>query len=50
MDYDKLSQDSKAYIDRYIRCSGKTREQAMQEELVRLVVREYEDGVNHSSR
>ena len=46
MDYDKLSKDSKYYIDRYCRAYRITREQAMQEELVRLVVKEYEEGVN----
>ena len=46
MNYERLSNDSRAYIDRYCRTYRITREQAMQEELVRLVVKEYEGGVN----
>ena len=46
MIYDRLTLESRAYIDRYCKAYGITREQAMQEELVRLVVKEYEEGVN----
>lgn len=46
MKYDDLSADSKEYIDRYIRTSGKTREQALEEALVQGVIREYESGIN----
>lgn len=49
MEYERLSEDSKRYIDRYIRCSDKTREQAMQEALVQAVIREYEEGVNRGA-
>lgn len=45
MSYESLSEDSKSYIDRYIRTSGKTREQAMQERIVQEVISEYEHGV-----
>lgn len=46
MNYDRLTLESREYIDRYCRTYRITREQAMQEELVRLVVKEYEGGVN----
>ena len=44
MNYNSLSEQSKNYIDRYIRCKGKTREQAMQEKIVQEVINEYERG------
>lgn len=44
MNWNNLSEQSKNYIDRYIRCKGKTREQAMQEKLVQEVINEYEKG------
>jgi len=46
MRYEDLSKDSQSYIDRYIRTSGKTREQVMQEALVQEVIKEYEGGAN----
>ena len=44
MNWNNLSEQSKNYIDRYIRGKGKTREQAMQEKIVQEVVYEYERG------
>ena len=42
--YEQLSQESKDYIARYIRTLDKTKEQAMEEKLVQLVIAEYEHG------
>ena len=42
--YEQLSQESKDYISRYIRTLDKTKEQAMEEKLVQLVIAEYEHG------
>ena len=42
--YEQLSQESKDYITRYIRTLDKTKEQAMEEKLVQLVIAEYENG------
>jgi len=42
MNWDNLSDRSKAYIDRYIRNKNKTREHAMQEKIVQEVISEYE--------
>jgi hypothetical protein len=44
MSWNNLSERSKAYIDRYIRNTSKTREEAMQEKLVQEVINEYEYG------
>ena len=44
MCWNDLSKESQDYIDRYIRVTTKTREQAMQEKLVQLVIAEYEHG------
>ena len=44
MSWNELSDQSKAYVERYIRCSTKTREQAIQEKLVLEVINEYEKG------
>jgi len=44
MRWDELSEQSKAYIDRYIRNTSKTREEALQEKIVQEVVCEYETG------
>lgn len=46
MNYERLSTNSKNYIERYCKTYGITREEAMQEELVQLVIKEYEEGVN----
>lgn len=44
MSWNQLSKESQDYIDRYIRTSSKTREQAMSEKVVQLVIEEYEHG------
>lgn len=44
MNWNNLSERSKAYVDRYIRNSTKTREQALEEKLVQEVINEYENG------
>ena len=44
MSWNNLSERSKEYVDRYIRCSTKTREQALEEKLVQEVIYEYEYG------
>ena len=41
MCWNDLSKESQDYIDRYIRTTTKTREQAMNEKLVQLVIAEY---------
>jgi len=46
MSWDNLSERSKAYVERYIRCSTKTREQALQEKMVQEIINEYENGTN----
>lgn len=45
MSWDNLSERSKAYVDRYIRGSTKTREQALEEKIVQEVINEYENGI-----
>ena len=45
MKYEELSTESQNYINRYIRTSGKTKEEALQEKIVQEVIREYETGV-----
>lgn len=42
MRYEELSKRSRDYIDRYIRCSNKTREDALKEAIVKEVVNHYE--------
>lgn len=44
MNWNNLSERSKAYIDRYIQNSNKTREQALEEKIVQEVINEYENG------
>ena len=44
MNWDKLSERSKAYVERYIRGSTKTKEEALQEKIVQEVIKEYEQG------
>lgn len=44
MNWDNLSEQSKDYIDRYIRTSTKTREQVMEEKIVQEIISEYETG------
>ena len=44
MSWENLSERSKAYVDRYIRGSTKTREQALEEKVVQEVINEYENG------
>ena len=44
MSWNQLSKESQDYIDRYIRTTSKTREEAMQEKVVQEVVYEYEHG------
>jgi hypothetical protein len=44
MDWSSLSSESQAYINRYIRTTGKTKEQALQEKVVQEVINEYENG------
>lgn len=44
MSWDSLSEQSKAYVDRYIRNKDKTREQALQEKIVQETINEYEKG------
>lgn len=44
MSWNNLSERSKEYVDRYIRNTNKTREQAMQEKMVQLIIEEYEYG------
>lgn len=46
MNWNNLSERSKAYVDRYIRGSTKTREQALEEKIVQEVISEYETGTN----
>lgn len=45
MSWDNLSERSKEYVDRYIRNSTKTREEALEEKLVQEVINEYENGI-----
>ncbi len=40
--WDSLSEESKAYVDRYIRTTSKTREEALKENIVQAAVTEYE--------
>jgi hypothetical protein len=42
MNWNNLSQESKDYIDRYIRNKNKTREQALQEKIIQGIISEYE--------
>ena len=44
MMYEQLNKESKEYIDRYIRTTGKTKEQALKEKIVLYVIDEYEHG------
>lgn len=44
MNWDNLSDQSKAYVDRYIYNKPKTREQALQEKIVQETINEYERG------
>lgn len=44
MSWNQLSKESQDYIDRYIRTTSKTREEALNENIVRLVIDEYEHG------
>ena len=44
MMYEQLNKDSKDYIDRYSRTTGKTKEQVMQEKIVQYIIDEYEHG------
>ena len=44
MNWNNLSERSKEYIERYIRGSTKTREQALEEKIVQEVISEYENG------
>lgn len=44
MNWNNLSEQSKAYVERYIRGSIKTREQALEEKIVQEVINEYENG------
>lgn len=44
MSWNQLSKESQDYINRYIRTSSKTREEALQEKVVQEVVYEYEHG------
>lgn len=44
MIYDQLCEESKNYVDRYIRTSTKTRDQALMEKIVQNVIDEYEHG------
>lgn len=44
MSWNQLSKESQDYIDRYIRSTTKTREEAMGESIVRSVIDEYEHG------
>lgn len=44
MDWRSLSEESQAYVDRYIRTNGKTREQALREKAVQEIINEYEKG------
>lgn len=44
MSWDNLSEQSKSYVDRYIRGTKITREEALQEKIVQEVIKEYETG------
>lgn len=44
MSWNNLSERSREYIERYIRNTNKTREQALEEKLVQEVIHEYEYG------
>ena len=44
MAYEQLSKESKEYIDRYIRTTCKTKEEALNENIVQCVINEYEHG------
>ena len=44
MNWNDLSEQSKNYIDRYIRGKNKTREQVLKEKIVQEVIYEYERG------
>lgn len=44
MSWNELSEQSQSYVDRYIRTSDKTREQALQEKIVQETINEYETG------
>ena len=44
MMYEQLNKDSKDYIDRYSRKTGKTKEQVMKEKIVQYIIDEYEHG------
>lgn len=42
--WNDLSEESRAYVDRYIRTNGKTRSQALGEKVVQEAIEEYENG------
>ena len=44
MEWNSLSSESQAYINRYIRTTGKTIEQALKEKVIQEVINEYEHG------
>jgi hypothetical protein len=44
MNWNSLSEESQKYVDRYIRTTGKTREQALREKVVQEAINEYENG------
>ena len=44
MKWNDLSEESQSYVNRYIRSSGKTREQALREKIVQETINEYEKG------
>jgi hypothetical protein len=44
MSWNNLSERSREYVERYIRNTSKTREQALEEKLVQEVIYEYEYG------
>lgn len=46
MKWDNLNKESKDYVDRYIRGTSKTREQALEEKIVQCVIEEYTYGTN----
>lgn len=43
MRFENLCKESQEYVDRYIRCSNKTREDALKEAVVINVVAQYEE-------
>lgn len=42
--WNDLSEESRVYVDRYIRTNGKTRSQALGEKVVQEAIEEYENG------